>query len=949
MRIAIVLALLLFVASFAGAVLHDDLGIVPSAPEVLVLEGTGVVALTPLAELLGWSVVREDDRITVSCAGHAFRCTAGSRKAEADGRAVTLPLAPFFRADEPYLPLRPCVEALGGTLAGDAKIMTVSFGGDSLALPVVTSPLRAEEFFDDDWELFVMHLDGSGLQRLTYDSRRHNTPEITPDGKHLIFDEYGDHGYVFFRPTGSPVETHLRVPDNMTTSDPILDPTGKRVLFSAREHQADGNVRGWFGVAGADGQAMRTWVIGAEPAFNPDGTLIAYTTHDDGEAYVAIVKVGGDGLGLLAPGTEPHFSRDGKQLVFRRYEQGKSMLWLMNLDGTGARRLGEGESPVFTPDDRYLIAKREYAVKPDESVSMLVTIPLTGEPATVYEATPEQRTHAESLCEFTPDGKMLVVRENDGVYLMNPDRSGEQRLWGHPGLWHAMYTPVTRELIVDIIGNDVERSQLLHVDPQTGQVTPITPGILDVPNYTLTPDGRHLLFSAIPQKGVTGPRVAAPKPASGLQIVPALPELFLYQGTVFTPLQPLAGLLGGRFAATAGSTEAQVNGQRLTLPAAALRLDGAVYVPFAPLARACGWAVTVDTKAKEVIAFRPNLLPLHLPLVAVGAKLEQGRDNDTELYVVDIDGANNRRLTWDTERTGLPAITPDGRWIIAWQRDMHELTLRAAADPRASRLSNRKEWFNSTFHDDLNRSPQLLPDGSRMIFTRGYGENALIYSLCPDGTGYQWLQSDARAVPSPDGARIAFTRDGKVCIMDSDGWNTRELTDAADGPVQFSPDGTLLMFFTANTGTSAIYHMAGQQAGTVTHIPFVQNLAFRPDGKKVAYTKTDEERRVFLPWQAAVFQSNLDFSGEEVLVANIDADALCFTADGEYLLFIRRNGDGDQLCRMSAAGGAVTPLCSAADIAEFAPAPGGKQILYTASLSRNLDSGYAPPDSWALP
>lgn len=41
-----------------------------------------------------------------------------------------------------------------------------------------------------------------------------------------------------------------------------------------------------------------------------------------------------------------------------------------------------------------------------------------------------------------------------------------------------------------------------------------------------------------------------------------------------------------------------------------------------------------------------------------------GRDNDYEIYVMDIDGNNQRRLTYSRSRDASPSFSPDGRWIV---------------------------------------------------------------------------------------------------------------------------------------------------------------------------------------------------------------------------------------------------------------------------------------------
>ena len=79
------------------------------------------------------------------------------------------------------------------------------------------------------------------------------------------------------------------------------------------------------------------------------------------------------------------------------------------------------------------------------------------------------------------------------------------------------------------------------------------------------------------------------------------------------------------------------------------------------------------------------------------------------------------------------------------------------------------------------------PDGSRILFTQPvsaqHGEELWIVSS--DGSdrrlvaeGLQWR--DALAAWSPDGALIAFVRDGDIWTVDVDGGEERQITDTPD-------------------------------------------------------------------------------------------------------------------------------------------------------------------------
>ena len=92
-----------------------------------------------------------------------------------------------------------------------------------------------------------------------------------------------------------------------------------------------------------------------------------------------------------------------------------------------------------------------------------------------------------------------------------------------------------------------------------------------------------------------------------------------------------------------------------------------------------------------------------------------------------------------------------------------------------------------THHDHSDTSPSWSPDGKRIAFTSGRDRSWEIYVMDTDGDNKQNLTNhpDADRSPSwsPDGKRIAFvsnrTRDlnPDVYVMEADGSNPRNLTN----------------------------------------------------------------------------------------------------------------------------------------------------------------------------
>ena len=208
------------------------------------------------------------------------------------------------------------------------------------------------------------------------------------------------------------------------------------------------------------------------------------------------------------------------------------------------------------------------------------------------------------------------------------------------------------------------------------------------------------------------------------------------------------------------------------------------------------------------------------------------RDGNREIYVMDADGANPRRLTnsrlvdWD------PSWSPDGRHIVftgngrpgdwgARGGDL-EIYMMDANGSNPRRLTNN-------LRQDTN--PTWSPDGKRIAYTSTIDKrNQEIYVMDADeGKPLRLTNSGNVHIHnwkpswSPDGKRIAFTsnRDGnlEIYVMDTDGGNQRRLTNSGEihihnSKLSWSPDGKRIVFTSNRDGNWKIYVMntnGGQQ------------------------------------------------------------------------------------------------------------------------------------------
>jgi TolB protein len=148
-----------------------------------------------------------------------------------------------------------------------------------------------------------------------------------------------------------------------------------------------------------------------------------------------------------------------------------------------------------------------------------------------------------------------------------------------------------------------------------------------------------------------------------------------------------------------------------------------------------------------------------------------------ELYMVDYDGFNPRRVTVNNSLNILPAWSPDGQKLAytSYRQPPPGIFVSSIFEMRNTRVTNAGiQAF----------APAWSPDGKRLAYAANAGGNMEIYVANPDGSGARKVTSTSasEAAPcwSPTGAEIAFTSDRggtpQLYLMDAEGLNIRRLT-----------------------------------------------------------------------------------------------------------------------------------------------------------------------------
>ncbi|MER3445891.1 MAG: hypothetical protein C4291_03210 [Candidatus Dadabacteria bacterium] len=219
-----------------------------------------------------------------------------------------------------------------------------------------------------------------------------------------------------------------------------------------------------------------------------------------------------------------------------------------------------------------------------------------------------------------------------------------------------------------------------------------------------------------------------------------------------------------------------------------------------------------------------------------------GAGQNRDLYIMDYDGRNIKRLTSHRSLLLSPHCSSDGTKVIfssdkVWTQNIYVLSLVPRIEER--RLTRTLK---------LDQSPEWSPDGGKIA----YSENGDIFVSNPDGSGAVNLTHspaiDVSPTWSPDGRQIAFVsnRGGvpQIYVMNSNGSNVRRITSGSyDTDPSWSPnpsinriafvrvEGSEANIFTINPdGTDEQRLTSGARRN--------ENPSWSPDGHYIAFDST---------------------------------------------------------------------------------------------------------------
>jgi len=214
-----------------------------------------------------------------------------------------------------------------------------------------------------------------------------------------------------------------------------------------------------------------------------------------------------------------------------------------------------------------------------------------------------------------------------------------------------------------------------------------------------------------------------------------------------------------------------------------------------------------------------------------------------EVYVMDYDGANRRRLTREGRMSIYPDWFPDGAGIVytsfaGSRQELHRIDVASGASARL------------TVFPGLNAFAAVSPDGRELVMTLSRDGNPEIYRLRADGTSPRRLtygrSTESSPCWSPDGRRVAFVSDRsgrpQIYTMSSTGGTGERITfqGAYNTSPDWSPRGDLIAYTSQIEGVFQICTVDVETKEVVrltTGQKHKEDPTWAPDGRHIAYSQ----------------------------------------------------------------------------------------------------------------
>ncbi len=261
------------------------------------------------------------------------------------------------------------------------------------------------------------------------------------------------------------------------------------------------------------------------------------------------------------------------------------------------------------------------------------------------------------------------------------------------------------------------------------------------------------------------------------------------------------------------------------------------------------WRDVVHSLSNDIVALIAGEHGIALTKIAFVSNVTGTK----QVYVMDYDGENRRRITRDDLMAIYPAWFPEGKRLAytRYRGQRQEACAVSVTSGVVQRL---------TFFPGLNAFVAVAPRGGDLAMSLSRDGNTEIYRLTGDGTTPRRLtfgrSTESSPCWSPDGRRIAFVSDRsgspQIYVMNSTGGTAERLTyrGGYNTSPDWSPEGGLIAYTSKVDGVFQICTVDVETKEVVrltTGWEDKEDPSWAPDGRHLVYSmKSGDKSNLYM-------------------------------------------------------------------------------------------------------
>jgi TolB protein len=217
-------------------------------------------------------------------------------------------------------------------------------------------------------QICIVNADGTGFRRLTTDdSIQHYYPSLSPDGYSVVYSAFRKQKVFEIYEMNLASGKATQLTNNLgSLSAPEISPDGKSIIFSRTSINATQTVI-WRMERKGENADKISRSTGWDPTWSPDGESILFVSDVNGLPYLFISRANGKGMrqfGDWVVSGRGDWSADGRWIVTYGGDPGNREIYLLNADGANALVIsptgGNSREPSFSPDGQWVAFSSSY-------------------------------------------------------------------------------------------------------------------------------------------------------------------------------------------------------------------------------------------------------------------------------------------------------------------------------------------------------------------------------------------------------------------------------------------------------------------------------------------------------------------------------------------------------------------------------------------------------------